>query len=156
MDDFLRVMDPNQNGFNRAMDPNQNGAKKAFEPAHIKEAFTKAFDPNQNNVANWWNGAFNRESINQQNTVIKGMFSTNKYDQEQGQQALLGGGNVPDKIYDHPIGKPNNYDPVYNPDPRLPDAPTNLNGDKNKPTSTNSTYLYIGGALIVLFVLLKK
>jgi len=100
--------------------------------------------------------AFNRESINQQNTVIKGMFSTNKYDQEQGQQALLGGGNVPDKIYDHPIGKPNNYDPVYNPDPRLPDAPTNLNGDKNKPTSTNSTYLYIGGALIVLFVLLKK
>jgi len=154
MDDFLRVMDPNQNGFNRAMDPNQNGAKKAFEPAHIKEAFTKAFDPNQNNVANWWNSAFNRESINQQNTVIKGMFSTNKYDQEQGQQALLGGGNVPDKIYDHPIGKPNNYDPVYNPDPRLPDAPKN--GNNGKTPSSTSTYIYIGGALVLLFVLFKK
>ena len=119
------------------------------------DVMNKAFNPNDNGVKDWWDGAFNKESINQQNTILKGMFSTNKYDQEQGKQALLlpmdGGA---EKIYDHPIGKPNNYDPVYNPDPRLPDAPKNINNGKT-PSST-STYIYIGGALVLLFVLFKK
>ena len=119
------------------------------------DVMNKAFNPNDNGVKDWWDGAFNEESINQQNTILKGMFSTNKYDQEQGRQALLlpiDGGAA--KIYDHPVGKPNNYDPVYNPDPRLPDAPRS-----NKPpttTSSTSTYIYIGGALVLLFVLFKK
>jgi hypothetical protein len=64
MDDFLRVMDPNRNGFTHAMDPNQNG-------------FVQAMDPAQNGVKAWADGAFNIESINQQNTILKGMFSTN-------------------------------------------------------------------------------
>jgi hypothetical protein len=119
------------------------------------DVMNKAFNPNDNGVKDWWDGAFNKESINQQNTILKGMFSTNKYDQEQGKQALLlpidGGA---EKIYDHPVGKPNNYDPVYNPDPRLPDAPKNINNGKT-PSST-STYIYIGGALVLLFVLFKK
>ena len=138
MDDFLNAIDPNRNGFVEAMDPNRNGAADAF-------------DPNKNGMAI----NFSKESINQQNTVIKGMFSTNKYDQEQGKQALLlplDGGAT--KIYDHPVGKPNNYDPVYNPDPRLPDAPRS---GKTPPTTTStSTYIYIGGALVLLFVLFKK
>ena len=119
------------------------------------DVMNKAFNPNDNGVKDWWDGAFNKESINQQNTILKGMFSTNKYDQEQGKQALLlpidGGA---EKIYDHPVGKPNNYDPVYNPDPRLPDAPRS---NKPPPTTTStSTYIYIGGALVLLFVLFKK
>jgi hypothetical protein len=119
------------------------------------DVMNKAFNPNDNGVKDWWDGAFNKESINQQNTILKGMFSTNKYDQEQGKQAMLlpidGGA---EKIYDHPVGKPNNYDPVYNPDPRLPDAPRS---NKPPPTTTStSTYIYIGGALVLLFVLFKK
>ena len=149
MDDFLNAMDPNRNGFVQAMDPNRNG-------------FTRAMDPNRNGVADHFdpqkNGMainFSKESINQQNTILKGTFSTNKYDQQQGKQALLlplDGGAT--KIYDHPVGKPNNYDPVYNPDPRLPDAPRS---GKTPPTTTStSTYIYIGGALVLLFVLFKK
>ena len=104
------------------------------------DVMNKAFNPNDNGVKDWWDGAFNEESINQQNTILKGMFSTNKYDQEQGRQALLlpiDGGAA--KIYDHPVGKPNNYDPVYNPDPRLPDAPKNINNGKTK--SSTSKYI---------------
>ena len=137
-------MDPNRNGFVQAMDPNRNG-------------FTQAMDPNRNGVADHFDPQKNGMAINfsKQNTVLKGTFSTNKYDQEQGKQALLlpvdGGA---EKIYDHPVGEPNNYDPVYNPDPRLPDAPRS---NKPPPTITStSTYIYIGGALVLLFVLFKK
>jgi len=149
MDDFLNAMDPNRNGFNQAMDPNRNGFTQAMDPN--RNGVADHFDPNKNGMAI----NFSKESINQQNTVLKGTFSTNKYDQEQGKQALLlpldGGA---EKIYDHPVGKPNNYDPVYNPDPRLPDAPRS---GKTPPTTTStSTYIYIGGALVLLFVLFKK
>ena len=127
-------------GFLNAMDPNRNGVANAF-------------NPETNGVKNWWEGSFNKESINQQNTVLKGMFSTNKNDQEQGKQALLDTGGDSDKIYDHPVGQPNKYDPVYNPDPKLPDAPRS---NKPPPTTSTSTYIYIGGALVLLFVLFKK
>ena len=72
MDDFLNAMDPNRNGFVQAMDPNRNGVADHF-------------DPQKNGMAI----NFSKESINQQNTVLKGTFSTNKYDQQQGKQALL-------------------------------------------------------------------
>ena len=129
------------NGFLNAMDPNRYDVENAF-------------NPETNGVKNWWEGSFNRESINQQNTVLKGMFSTNKNDKEQGNQAMFAGlnGTADSGIYDHPVGKPNNYDPVYNPDPKLPDAPK---VDKT-PSTSNSTYIYIGGALVLLFVLFKK
>ena len=149
MDDFLNAMDPNRNGFVHAMDPNQNGFVQAMDPN--RNGVADHFDPQKNGMAI----NFSKESINQQNTILKGTFSTNKYDQEQGKQALLlplDGGAT--KIYDHPVGKPNNYDPVYNPDPRLPDAPRS---GKTPPTTTStSTYIYIGGALVLLFVLFKK
>ena len=143
MEGFLQLVDPNQNGIAKAMDPNENG-------------FMQKMDPAQNGVKNWWDGAFNRESINQQNTVLKGMFSTNKNDKEQGRQAMLDSSPDENKIFDHPIGKPNNYDPIYNPDPKLPDAPTNLPDNKRPTTNTVTTYFYIGGALVILFVLLKN
>jgi hypothetical protein len=139
MDDFLRVMDPNRNGFTHAMDPNQNG-------------FVHAMDPAQNRVKAWADGAFNRESINQQNTILKGMFSTNKNDQEQGQEAMLDGNAWHSGIYDHPVDKPNKYDSKYNANPKLPDAPK----PPTTPTSNSTYYLYIGGALVVLFVLFKN
>ena len=130
-------------GFLNAMDPNRNGVANAF-------------NPETNGVKNWWEGSFNKESINQQNTVLKGMFSTNKNDKEQGKIAMEAGlnGAADSGIYDHPVGKPNKYDPVYNPDPRLPDAPKN--GNNGKTPSSTSTYIYIGGALVLLFVLFKK
>ena len=143
MDDFLRVMDPNRNGFTHAMDPNQNG-------------FVKAMDPAQNGVKAWADGAFNIESINQQNTILKGMFSTNKNDQEQGQEAMLDGNAWHSGIYDHPVGKPNKYDSKYNANPKLPDAPKTPTTTPTTPTSNSTYYLYIGGALVVLFVLFKN
>lgn len=141
MDDFLRVMDPNQNGVAHAfekggaMDPEQNG-------------FLDKMDPARNGVKNNWDLNFNRKSINQQNTILKGTFSTDKNDKEQANQAMLGGGNVPDRIYDHPVNKPNNYDPIYNPDPKLAPPKTSSTG--------TSTYLLIGGAAIILFMFYKK
>ena len=146
MSGFVDAMDPNKNGFVDAMDPHKNGFIDAMDPH--KNGFIDAMDPNRNGFGL----TFSRESINEQNTILKGMFSTNKLDQQEGYQAMIGGGGPEqDKIYDHPIGKPNNYDPVYNPDPRLPDAP-------KKPTTTSSTttYLIIGGAAVLLFVLYKK
>ena len=130
-------------GFLNAMDPNRNGVANAF-------------NPETNGVKNWWEGSFNKESINQQNTVLKGMFSTNKNDKEQGKIAMEAGlnGAADSGIYDHPIGKPNKYDPVYNPNPTLPDAPRS--GDDKTPTTSNSTYIYIGGALIYYLYCLKN
>lgn len=140
------------NGAAQALDPSQNGVAQAFEkggaldPEH--NGFLNAMDPARNGVKNDWDLNFNRESINQQNTILKGTFSTNKNDREQANQAMLGGGNVPDRIYDHPVNQPNNYDPIYNPDPKLKPTP--------KTSTGTSTYLLIGGAAIVLFMLNKK
>jgi hypothetical protein len=146
MEGFLNAFDPKRNGVADAFDPHQNGAAEAFDPE--KNGFLNAMDPNRNGFAL----NFSREGVNQQDTIIKGMFSTNKEDKKEGYQAMIGGGGAAqDKIFDHPIGKPNNYDPVYNPDPRLPDAPK-----KPMTTSSTTTYLIIGGAAVLLFVLYKK
>ena len=153
MDDFLRVMDPNRNGFVHAMDPNQNGFVQAMDPN--QNGFVQAMDPEQNGVKAWSN-SFSIESINQQNTILKGMFSTNKNDQEQGQEAMLDGNAWHSGIYDHPVGKPNNYDSTYNANPNLPDAPKKPTTTPTTPTSNSTYYLYIGGALVVLFVLFKN
>ena len=56
MDDFLRVMDPNRNGV------------------------ADAFNPKKNGVEDWANNTFSSQSINQQNTILKGVFSTKKED----------------------------------------------------------------------------
>ena len=127
MDDFLRVMDPNRNG--------------------VSDAFTNWGDTMKEN--------FSQRSINQQNTILKGVFSTNQADKQAGKTALEApfNGAALSGIYDHPVDKPNNYDPIYNPDPNAPGAPmTSSNGNGN----SNITYYIIGGSLVALVFLMRK
>jgi hypothetical protein len=123
MDDFLRVMDPNRNGV------------------------ADAFNPKKNGVEDWANNTFSSQSINQQNTILKGVFSTKKEDKDQGNVALMAPANgaLASGIYDHPTNEPNKYDPVYNP-----------KGPKSdKPASSMNLYL-IGGGLLVVFFLMNR
>ena len=125
-------------GFLKAFDPNQNGVAKAF-------------DPKQNGVEDWANNTFSNRSINQQNTILKGVFSTNKDDKEAGKIAMMAPANgaLSSGIYDHPTNKPNNYDAVYNPNPKAPNAPKIGNSSSN----SNSVFYLVGGALVVLVIL---
>jgi len=124
MDDFLRVMDPNRNGV------------------------ADAFNPKKNGVEDWSNNTFSSQSINQQNTILKGVFSTKKEDKDQGNIALMAPANgaLASGIYDHPTNEPNKYDPVYN--PKGPKS-------SDKPASSMNLYL-IGGGILVLFFLMNR
>ena len=124
MDDFLRVMDPNRNGV------------------------ADAFNPKKNGVEDWANNTFSSQSINQQNTILKGVFSTKKEDKDQGNIALMAPANgaLASGIYDHPTNEPNKYDPVYN--PKGPKS-------SDKPASSMNLYL-IGGGLLVVFFLMNR
>ena len=123
------------------------------------ENFLNAFDPNKNHVAetftNWGDTLkenFSDRSINQQNTILKGVFSTKQEDKNAGNIALMAPANgaLDSGIYDHKPGKPNNFDPVYNPDPKAPGAPiSNTNG-------SNTTYYIIGGSILVLIFLMNR
>ena len=124
MDDFLRVMDPNRNGV------------------------ADAFNPKKNGVEDWANNTFSSQSVNQQNTILKGVFSTKKEDKDQGNIALMAPANgaLASGIYDHPTNEPNKYDPVYN--PKGPKS-------SDKPASSMNLYL-IGGSILVLFFLMRR
>ena len=120
MDDFLRVMDPSRNG--------------------LTDAFSNWGDTMKEN--------FSQRSVNQQNTILKGVFSTNQADKQAGNTALQApvNGALSSGIYDHPTDKPNNYNPIYNPNAPM----TSSNG------KSNITYYIIGGSLVVLVFLMKR